>query len=216
MRQLALRLSRQGLYVVRFDYYATGNSAGPSQQLSVKTCVNNINDVSRFIADYSESEKITYIGLRLGAALALMGSLQSPPDQLVMWDPVINGKDFLAELEVLHEKFLDKMKRGKSHEHNLGREYLGYPYSEGIIEELSRIQLEGIDVPGSTALSILTSPDNIEQQRYVEALMNTRPQIRHEETTSWPVNSEDISTLDSSFLPSQSIGQICNFLKAVE
>ena len=44
MRQLALRLSRLGFDAVRFDYYATGNSDGSSQELSLQSCVQNILD----------------------------------------------------------------------------------------------------------------------------------------------------------------------------
>ena len=175
MRQLALRLSRLGFHVARFDYFATGNSSGLSQQLSLQTCVQNIVDIGQFIVEYSKSEKLTYIGLRLGAALASMSSVRQPPDHLILWDPVISGKNFLIELAMMHEKFLEKMKRTESHNHKLGREYLGYPYSEDLIAELNQIQLDNIELPINTALSILTSPDNKEHDQFIEKI---RKQLR--------------------------------------
>jgi alpha-beta hydrolase superfamily lysophospholipase len=214
MRQLALRLSRLGFHVVRFDYFATGNSSGLSQQLSLQTCVQNIVDIGQFIVENSNSEKLTYIGLRLGAALASISSTKQPPDHLILWDPVLSGKTFLTESAVMHKNILAKMKRAESHNHKLGREYLGYPYSDDLIAELNQIQLDNIDLPINSALSILTSPDNKEHDQLIEKIRNSRPLFQYEETTKWPVKSEDIRTLDSSFLPSQSINQICKFLKA--
>lgn len=214
MRQLALRLSRLGFHVVRFDYFATGNSSGASQQVSLQTCVQNIVDIGQFIVESSKSEKLTYIGLRLGAALASMSSIKQPPDHLILWDPVISGKNFLIELAMMHKKFLQKMKRTESHNHKLGREYLGYPYSDNLIAELNQIKQDDIELPANTSLSILTSPDNIEQAQFIEKVRNSQLPFQHEETTKWPINSQDIKTLDSSFLPGQSINQICNFLKA--
>ena len=214
MRQLALRLSRLGFYVARFDYFATGNSSGLSQQLSLQTCVQNIIDIGQFMVENSKSEKLTYIGLRLGAALASMSSTRQPPDHLLLWDPVISGKTFLTQSAEMHKNYLDKMKRTEIHNHKLGREYLGYPYSDDLIAELNQIQLDNIELPINTALSILTSPDNKEHDQFIEKIRNSRPLFQYEETTKWPINSQDITTLDSSFLPSQSIKQICKFLKA--
>ena len=132
MRQLALRLSRLGFHVARFDYFATGNSSGLSQQLSLEACVQNIVDIGQFMVEDSNSEKLTYIGLRLGAVLASMSSNRQPLDHLILWDPVINGKNFLAQLAEMHKKYLDVMKRTESHNHKLGQEYLGYPYSDDL------------------------------------------------------------------------------------
>ncbi|MDX2505741.1 MAG: hypothetical protein QNL62_14870, partial [Gammaproteobacteria bacterium] len=101
-----------------------------------------------------------------------------------------------------------------TYNHNLGQEFLSYPYSDNLIAELKQIQQDDIELPVNMALSILTSPDNIEQAQYIEKLKNSRAQFHYEETTPWPIKSEDVKTLDSSFLPSQSINQICNILKA--
>jgi hypothetical protein len=214
MRQLALRLSRLGFHVTRFDYFATGNSSGDSPQLTLQTCVQNIVDIGQFIVETSESEKLTYIGIRLGAVLAAMSSTRRSPDHLIMWDPIISGKPFLTQLAETHEKLLDKMKRTESHNHNLGKEYLGYPYSDKLIAEIEQIQLDEIEIPVDTAISILTSPDNLAHDQYIETLSHSWPHLQHEETTKWPISSQDVRTLDSSFLPSQSINQICNILKS--
>lgn len=213
MRQLALRLSRIGLNVVRFDYFATGNSSGLSQQLSIQTCVQNIVDIGHFIVEKTNSKKLTFIGFRLGGALASIASTSLPPDHLILWDPIINGKNYLNELAKLNDQFLQKKQHTPSNNHKLGQEYLGYPYSDNLITELYRIHQDKIDLPVNMSLSILTSPDNFEQNQYVKAMKNSRASFQHIETTKWPINSQDIATLDSSFLPGKSINQICNLLK---
>jgi len=216
MRQLAFRLSRLGFHVVRFDYFASGNSAGLSQQITLNSCVQNIVNISQYIIDQTNSEKLTYIGLRLGAVLATMSSIKRVPDQMILWDPLIIGKKYINELAQLHKTFLNKMKRTKLHSHNLGTEYVGYPYSEIIIDEINSIQLSDMEIPVDTALSVLTSPENTEQKAYIKKLSEKGITFQHEETSAWPINSEDINTLDSSYLPSQSINQICKILKAIE
>ncbi|MDX2506719.1 MAG: hypothetical protein QNL62_19905 [Gammaproteobacteria bacterium] len=213
IRQLAIRLSKLGFDVARFDYFASGNSAGLSQQASLQTCVQNITDIGQFLARNSNSEKVTYIGLRLGAVLASMSAINSSPDQLILWDPIISGKSFLSQLDMMHEKYLQKMNRTGSHQHNLGQEYLGYPYSDSIVAELNQAQLDNIEFPVDTTLSILTSPGNTEQNQLIEKVRGSRLQLQHEIATKGAINWHDISIIESSFLPRESINQICNFLK---
>ncbi len=213
IRQLAIRLSKLGFDVARFDYFATGNSAGLSQQISLQTCARNIADIGQFLAENTNSEKITYIGLRLGAILASMSSISRPPDQLILWDPLISGKSFLSQLDIMHKKYLEKMNRTESHQHNLGQEYLGYPYSDNIIAELRQAQLDNIEFPVNTLLSILTSPDSTEQNKFIKKARSSRLHLQHEIATKGTINWQDIGIIESSFLPRESINQICNFLK---
>ena len=213
VRQLANRLSKLGFDVVRFDYFATGNSTGLSQQLTLKTCAQNIVDVAQFLLKKSDCEKVSLIGLRLGAMLASMSAKSLSPDQLILWDPVIDGERLLTQLATMHKNYLDKMYRTGPHQHTLGQEYLGYPYSDNLLAELNQVQLDKVELPVDTSLSILSSPNNEEQKQFIEKISDTRSNFQNEILTEGAINWQDIGVLESSFLPGQSINQICNLLK---
>lgn len=99
MRQLALLLSRQGYHVLRFDYRGTGDSAGDLQGV---TTADWLTDVDAAIAELRASaaiSSVSLIGLRLGALIAAATCQRRDDiDRLVVWDPVLSGADYEAEL----------------------------------------------------------------------------------------------------------------------
>jgi len=76
-RQLAVLLAGRGFDVLRFDYFGSGDSAG----------------------DGTEATLERWVGLRLGAALALVAAgRRADVASLVLWEPFEDGEAHLAEL----------------------------------------------------------------------------------------------------------------------
>lgn len=100
LRLLARRLASRGYHVLRFDYFGTGDSTGDladaTQELwriDIETAVDELKDISGVA-------RVSLVGLRYGAALAAqVAARRRDTDRLVLWDPVFDGRGYLAELE---------------------------------------------------------------------------------------------------------------------
>jgi len=82
----------------RFDYRGTGDSPGDFSEATPEQWVEDI----RAAADYMRRElhlsALGLLGLRLGAALALQAAeAGGNVDFLVLWEPVISGKQYLTQ-----------------------------------------------------------------------------------------------------------------------
>jgi alpha-beta hydrolase superfamily lysophospholipase len=104
-RQLALRLADAGLHVLRFDYRGTGDSAGDTRDATLADWVTDIAEAATELRELSEVKEVGLVGIRLGAALAaraVAGGLSVR--DLVLWDPVVHGAPYLAQLRDVHDR----------------------------------------------------------------------------------------------------------------
>lgn len=93
-RVLADRLAERGQDVLRFDYYGTGDSGGDDDELTLAGAATDARDAVVEALAVSGVRAVTLIGLRHGAAAALLAADATPGrsvDRLVLWDPVITG-----------------------------------------------------------------------------------------------------------------------------
>jgi pimeloyl-ACP methyl ester carboxylesterase len=100
MRQLANMLCAVGYHVLRFDYYGTGDSAGESQEADLGSWGRDIETAIEELRDTSGVARVRLVGLRLGATLAarVAARKKKEVDALLLWDPVVNGPEYLREL----------------------------------------------------------------------------------------------------------------------
>lgn len=103
-RLLADQLARDGRHVMRFDYHATGESAGADEEATLHGWRDDILIAHEELSRRTRARSTTWLGCRLGATLAVMASQQgqAAPEQLVLWEPVLDGTSYLAELGQAH------------------------------------------------------------------------------------------------------------------
>lgn len=106
LHQLAGQLAVRGFHVLRFDYTATGDSAGDEAAITMSRWRADIAVAARELMEVSGSVRIALLGLRLGAALACLAAETVGAVRLVLWDPVVSGAEFLGQLEALHRASL--------------------------------------------------------------------------------------------------------------
>jgi uncharacterized protein len=107
-RVLAGRLTQRGFHVLRFDYYATGDSSGGCEEATLARWVEDVVSASGELVDAAGVQSVAWIGLRLGATIAALASsrLTSTLSGLVLWEPVVDGLGYLEELRQAHLKLL--------------------------------------------------------------------------------------------------------------
>lgn len=104
LQKLAVDLARTGFHVLRFDYAGTGDSSD-LDDWDLETWKRNGLDALRELSERSEANRLSIVGVRLGASLAVV--LDATLDSLVLWDPIISGADYLAELNALNAGLLE-------------------------------------------------------------------------------------------------------------
>lgn len=89
-RDLARRLADVGFHTLRFDYSGTGDSARELDEVRSEDWLEDIRLALGELRDMSGVGPVGLIGLRMGAALALVTASHDPDvDRLVLWDPVL-------------------------------------------------------------------------------------------------------------------------------
>ncbi len=98
-RRLTALLGSAGVHVLRFDYAGTGDSAGEGTDATIATAVEDIGTAIDELKDMSGIPRVGLVGLRLGAMLGAMAATgRRDVDSIVMWDPVLDGREYIEEL----------------------------------------------------------------------------------------------------------------------
>ncbi len=145
-RRLANLLTKAGFPVFRFDYFGTGDSAGALEEASIESWVDNIASAAQEALDLSGCRKLSLVGMRLGAALAARACGKGLELQdLVLWDPVVNGRAYIAELSALEERMSLALLHGP--QKAVGAPVLcGYPFPRDLRTSLATLDLQ-LDLP---------------------------------------------------------------------
>jgi pimeloyl-ACP methyl ester carboxylesterase len=167
-RKLALSLAADGFHVLRFDYFGTGDSSGDSSEVSVAQWVRDIETAVAELRDISGVRRVSLVGMRLGAALALRAAASLPVAQLVLWDPVVSGADYLRQLDALQRRILEDTHYPEDDRRH-PEELLGYVMPRALRGELERVDL--LEGPyGSSAVTVICAEARPEYAKLHEAL----------------------------------------------
>ena len=98
-QQLAVLMQKAGLHVFRFDYFGTGDSAGNLSQATAGQWGNDVVAAAEELQHTSGTTNLSVVAMRLGALLAATAPFaDNDIRHLVMWDPVIRGRDYVQNL----------------------------------------------------------------------------------------------------------------------
>jgi alpha-beta hydrolase superfamily lysophospholipase len=157
LRELATRLAQGGLHVLRFDYHGTGDSAGEGEEARIDEWLADVSLAADELRETSGRDRLCLVGLRLGGALAaLAASRRSDVAALVLWDPVVRGNDYVAELRKQHEDWM------ADHVHGYvpggaATEVLGFPLPTSLAEGVAALDLAALDRPPAPATLVVSS-----------------------------------------------------------
>jgi pimeloyl-ACP methyl ester carboxylesterase len=142
-QRLAASLAERGFDVLRFDYRGMGDSAGePADACADRWTADTLLALAQ-LRERSEAASTSIVGLRLGAALASRAASDDGDiDRLVLWEPVLDGPRYLAEVERLAASFARAPRNGVSSSEVL--DVRGFPLTRRFQETI-----QGIDVLSS-------------------------------------------------------------------
>jgi len=141
-RQLAARLARLGMDVLRFDYYGTGDSAGQGEDASLSTCVEDVVRATEELVSSCGVRTVSMIGVRWGGCVAsLAATLRVELENLVLWEPVVAGRTYLGESRARHAAFLASERQAA---YSGPHEIMGFPLPPTLVAQLEATDLSSI------------------------------------------------------------------------
>ncbi len=147
MRHLAVLLARASVHVLHFDYFGTGDSAGDMTEGDLRGWALDVETAIDELRDTTGAARVGLVGLRLGGTLAatVAARRRDDVDSLVLWDPVVRGDEYVAELDAL---------ASPGTAGGGAREVLGFVLPETLSRELAAIDLSSAvpELPPRTLL----------------------------------------------------------------
>lgn len=223
MLQIALRLARLGFPVMRFDYYAQGDSTGADEQGRLAHWQDDVRAAVAELKRRGRVETVFFAGLRLGATLAaLVAGGRNDVEGLALWEPVINGRDYLDELTVWHQDklryFLSGNPEGSSSNSGQARvktedanppEILGFAFHPELIAELRSLDLLGLKRKPAGRLLIVNSEEQPSVEKFTQAAQNLGAEVVYHCIESFKMWTEDP---DKGLVPQQTVQTIVDWL----
>lgn len=165
-RVLADRLNRAGIDVLRFDYFATGDSAGDDAEGEPTGWARDLCAAHEELSRRSRAARIIWIGARLGASLAIKATALAthPPERLILWEPIVDGPAYLRELAVRHIQTLETSYNFPNSPWRelldlgstvLEREGIGFELGESLRAQLGELRWESIAAPRASRCDII-------------------------------------------------------------
>jgi predicted alpha/beta hydrolase len=148
-RVLASELAEAGIATLRFDLYATGDSAGsqedfdrvPAWQSSVALALTEARRVGNELPLFG-------VGMRAGALLLAYAATDpaatfgQPLEALVLWDPCLSGKSFMREQRAIRQVSL-----GAVDDRSGFTEGLGFDLDDRDVARLNELDFKSIPPP---------------------------------------------------------------------
>lgn len=147
-RQLALRLAAAGFDVLRFDYFATGDSAGACERGALSRWLADTHAAMAELRARTRGAPIALVGCRLGAALAACAAAEDGGvERLALWDPVASGRAHVRDVARRHAGMLRRAQVRAEREAAVGgapeepAELLGIATPRALLREIERLDL---------------------------------------------------------------------------
>lgn len=148
-RQLAQALAAEGVAVLRFDYYGTGDSAGDSADVDWERCMADTAAATAELRVRSGINQVFAFGARLGASIALASAAQARFAGVVAWDPVLDGRAYVEQLDALQlalrmdrARFMQPRK-----EADVVAQWLGFAISDRLRQQIAGMHFGRPGVP---------------------------------------------------------------------
>jgi aryl carrier-like protein len=155
--ELAKRVAATAGHALRFDYYGCGDSAGDAAAGSLNRWMANIHTAVEELRDRTGARTVWLVGARIGANLAMqVHAERTDLAGLVLWEPIVNGGDYIAALRRAGRDLLAGNARLDGYDDRAlpgcVAEFVGFPISKTLYDEVAAIDVlsGGHRLPGDT------------------------------------------------------------------
>ena len=214
-RQLAVRLSKVGFPVLRFDFYGSGDSAGECQQGTIRQWLADISTAIGEIKRRCGFVKVCLIGVRLGGTLSMMvGAERGDIEGVVLWDPVVSGRGYIEELRTLHKE-MSPYFNGKPKGHIRAEKYteiLGFPVADSMLTGLEKIDLLAIRRKPANNILLIEGNEEAHEGRLREHLMSIDAHVEYQHLPSPKIWIQDAGKV---LVPNRTLQSVVSWISKV-
>jgi pimeloyl-ACP methyl ester carboxylesterase len=206
-RQLAQALAAEGIPVLRFDYYGTGDSAGDSADVDWERCLADTVTAADELRTRSGAVHIIAFGARLGGGIALAAAVKAQFIGVVAWDPVVDGREYVAQLDAMQGELRVDLRRFIKPRlgTDIAAQWLGFAISGCLRQQLIDMTLEAPAVP-TLVLDSLDSSLPVRWKNVVPGHATVRPL---QPPTPW----DDLRRLEVAILSHPLIQAVTNHVR---
>jgi len=191
-RYLSAKLAEAGYHVLRFDYYAAGDSLGDDQEAHTSRWKEDIQSAVIELKKRSGYDEISMVGFRFGATLAAL-ALPDNVDKLILWEPIIKGTDYVKQLLGKYTSTLGHLNYIRKNEAKAKKnEIIGFNFPDTTRESIEKSYLFDNDkLKDCRKVITITSNKNSEIHSYIKELNNiaTITEFNYIEDTIEPIES---------------------------
>lgn len=193
---MANKLAAAGANVLRFDFFGSGDSAGNLREADITNWINNIHTAVSELKQRCEVDRVYLIGVRFGATLASIYASTNFVDGIFLWSPVINGKQYIKELELLNQNWLNGSFATCKKTEKGSIESLGFIIPEPLVQEIKTINLINSNYNTKIKFLILEGEDNPDIENLIQVLKreNINPIFKKVNSNEFWVKKKDVQT----------------------
>jgi len=166
LQQLATKLSIQGYPCMRFDFTGNGDSFGDYTDVSMEQFESDILFAIEELCTRSKCTSISVFGIRFAATLLTNLEMSDKIKQIILFDPIINGRSFLNIQRNLHTNLLRDQNYFQWRKANIKNEnyeeLLGQEIKHSFIQDLERLELTTLDNIKGLDIQVIVS-DNVDK-----------------------------------------------------
>jgi pimeloyl-ACP methyl ester carboxylesterase len=207
LQMLARKLAESGFETLRFDYDGCGNSWGDfADDDRVASWVASCGEAIEFMTRRA-SRTVRVVGLRLGAALAVLASAGHDIDRAVLWDPVVSGKRYLRALRAMSMMGVDA---GPDPADPGGLVTIGHSLSSATVQEIERLDLQLLSECRIGSALVVSRPGGSDPLRLAAALGGAGVNATVEECTGTELLLD--CAAEQSVIPVAILERIVNYI----
>lgn len=207
----AEQMAQAGYHVLRFDYYATGDSYGEDGEGGIQRWLEDIAVAGQEAMDLAGVDNLSVVGVRMGGSLACLASRDLRIKTLVMWDPVVDGARYIKNQEGFSRSYyddLDRFPEVRSHEIDAGSgELLGVSWPAPMRHSVSRLNLletTGLQIDNLAIVRSASGEDYADLQKHLSGQVGD---IRHSTVAEDP-KWEDLAALGNALAMHETLSLI--------
>ena len=146
--QCAEALTARNTHVLRFDYFATGESAGRQSEADWMRCLQDVRTACAWLQSETAMNQIRVVGHRIGALIAVNALADQPVglDAVTLWDPVVDGSQWFDVQQTLHAESTRRSNRFRSRTRQYAErdtdEFLGFHFADHLVKAIKSSRLD--------------------------------------------------------------------------
>jgi pimeloyl-ACP methyl ester carboxylesterase len=212
-RRLSAMLAREGFHVLRFDWTGTGDSWGQVENGTIDAWLEDVAMARQELQDNSGAKHVSVVGMRLGATLAQLACTRNvTAAQLVLWEPVVKGRAYLAELQASDVTANLRLLRDGRRRWD---ELMGFRVPSALRRALEDVDVLKLPAPHAERVALVTGHDRVDHRELRDALTHAGATVSHDLVPEDPV-ATNAGQREAALLASRSLAAIVARLTARE